>query len=136
MLGLDRKALEGDSAKVSVSITGGHINRLVLDGPPSAPSLETLAAFGALNSMELTRAASSLDALPENCGLVELRMASNGVTDLAPLRLARATVDRRRAGRLVEDTSPLPKLKELYVDRIALSSLEGRQGARRWKCCW
>lgn len=129
--GLDRKALGADEPKVTVSMAGGHINRLVLEAPPSAPSLQTLAALRSLESMQLVRAAPSLDTLPEDCGLVELRMASNGISDLSPLSRC-ASLERLwivdEAIDSFETLPELPKLKALYVDRVALPSLQGVGG--------
>ena len=129
--GLDRTALEGKTPTVSVSVAQGHINRLVLNRPPSSPSLRTLAAFGELESVELIRAVPSLESLPEDCTWVELRMADNGLTDLSPLRrcgsLERLWIVREGLDSL-KTLPALPRLKALYVDHVALRSLEGVGG--------
>ncbi len=126
--GLDRSALRGDRPVLTVSLAGGHVNRIVLDRFPTQPSASDLAAFPKLEVLHLIASVSTLDVLPEACGLTELRLASNGLGDLAPLSRCR---DLERLWivdegvRSLGSVPPLANLKALYVDRTPLSSLSG-----------
>ncbi len=128
--GLEGADLTKKDGNVSVSLVNGHVNRLVLDGPPKRVSLGALGAFGSLEALELSRAAD-LDGLPEDCSLLELRLASNGIADLSPLSrcasLERLWIVDEKLDALT--TLPeLPKLTALYVHEVSLKSLDGVGG--------
>lgn len=113
---------------LTVSLVGGHVNRLVLDRFPTQPPASDLAAFSKLEVLHLIASISTLDVLPEACGLTELRLASNGLGDLGPLARCRNLerlwiVDEGVPS--LGSVPPLANLKALYVDRTPLSSLSG-----------
>ncbi len=129
--GVEPSALRKKDSPVQVAVTGGHVHRLVLTRVPTPPSLANLKDFAELERLEIIGSARSLDALPEDCGLLELRLASNGLTDLSAL----SRCDRLEGLWIVDEklesleTLPsLPKLQELYVDQVPLSSLDGVGG--------
>ncbi len=126
--GVDRSAMEGERPTVTVSVAKGHVNRLVLDKPPTAPSLGLLERFAELEVLYLVEAVSTLDGLPEGCGLVELRLSGNGLGDLSPLSrcgdLQRLWIVSESLDSL-QSLPPLPSLEELYVDEMVLTSLSG-----------